>query len=140
MRVRDLMQSNVRTVRESDHLDVAEELMREEVIRHIPVVSGDRLVGIVTQRDLFRAGLSSALRFSPSTEQEWLANVSVKSIMTRRVLHAHPDADLASALKLMLRERVGCLPVVEDGRLVGMLSETDCLRYLADAMQAGVLA
>jgi CBS domain-containing protein len=118
-------------------LDVADELMREEVIRHLPVVSGRRLVGVVTQRDLFRAGLSSALRSGPASEHEWLAEVPVRTIMTRDVLQAHPDADLADAAELMVRERVGCLPVVEDDRLVGLLTETDCLRELTRVLRSG---
>ena len=111
MRVRDLMQTEVVTVDAEAHLEIAEGLMRMDRIRHLPVVSKGALVGIVSQRDLFHAALSSA--------------------MTREVLSAHPDADVGHAVEMMLRERVGCLPVVEDGRLVGLLSETDCLRHLA---------
>lgn len=131
MRIRELMQKDVVTVDEEAHLDVAEELMRMDRIRHLPVLSGQRLVGLVSQRDLFRAALSSALARSPEDEQRWLARIPVRRAMTREVLSAHPDADVGHAVEMMLRERVGCLPVVEDGRLVGLLSETDCLRYLA---------
>ncbi|MEW6273024.1 MAG: CBS domain-containing protein [Thermodesulfobacteriota bacterium] len=136
MRVRDAMTSEVRTIDESATLDVADELMREEVIRHLPVVSGRRLVGVVTQRDLFRAGLSSALRSDPALEHDWFVQVPVRSIMTRHVLHAHPDASLADAADLMVRERIGCLPVVEDDELVGLLTETDCLRALLQLLRS----
>lgn len=131
MRIRELMQTDVVTVDEEAHLDVAEELMRMDRIRHLPVVAGDRVVGLVSQRDLFRAALSSAVARSPEDEQRWLARIPVRQSMTREVLSAHPDADVGHAVEMMLRERVGCLPVVEDGRLVGLLSETDCLRHLA---------
>jgi CBS domain-containing protein len=131
MRVRELMQKDVVTVDAAAHLDVAEELMRMDRIRHLPVVSDGRLVGLVSQRDLFRAALSSAIARSPQDEQRWLARIPVRQAMTREVLSAHPDADLGHAVEMMLRERVGCLPVVEEGRLVGLLSETDCLRCLA---------
>ena len=134
MRIKDLMQKDVVTVDAAAHLDVAEELMRMDRIRHLPVVSGARLVGLVTQRDLFRAALSSALARSPEDEQRWLARIPVQRAMTREVLSAHPDADVRHAVEMMLRERVGCLPVVEDGRLVGLLSETDCLRHLAQLL------
>jgi len=136
MRVRELMQTEVRTVDEAEHIDVAEELMREGVIRHLPVVSGQRLVGIVTQRDLFRAGISAAVGVEPGSEQARFAKIPVRRVMTLQVLHAHPDADLGAAVDLMLRERIGCLPVVEgEQRLVGLLSETDCLRHLARLLQ-----
>ncbi|MBY0279478.1 CBS domain-containing protein [Candidatus Binatia bacterium] len=137
MRIRDLMQKDVVTVDQQAHLDVAEELMRMDRIRHLPVVSGERLVGLVSQRDLFRAALSSALARSPEDEQRWLARIPVRQAMTREVLSAHPDADVGHAVEMMLRERVGCLPVVEDGRLVGLLSETDCLRHLAGLLAEG---
>jgi CBS domain-containing protein len=137
MRVCDLMQTEVRTVDASTRLDVVEKLMREEVIRHLPVVDGGRVVGMVTQRDLLRSGLSPILRAGPATEQQWLAETRVDQIMTKPVLHAHPEADLAHAVALMVRERIGCLPVIEDERLVGMLSETDCLRYLSRLLQEG---
>jgi len=134
MRVRDLMQSEVVTVDAAAHLEIAEGLMRMDRIRHLPVLSGGALVGIVSQRDLFHAALSSALARSPEDEVRWLARIPVRSAMTREVLSAHPDADIRHAVEMMLRERVGCLPVVEDGRLVGLLSETDCLRYLAELL------
>ena len=136
MRVCDLMQTEVRTVDATARLDVVEKLMREEVIRHLPVLEKGRVVGMVTQRDLLRAGLSPVLRAGPATEQQWLAEVPVHKIMTSPVVHAHPEADLAHAVAMMVRERIGCLPVVEDDRLVGMLSETDCLRYLSSLLQA----
>lgn len=134
MRIRDLMQKDVVTVDAAAHLDVAEELMRMDRIRHLPVVSDGRLVGLVSQRDLFRAALSSAIARSPQDEQRWLARIPVRQAMTREVLSAHPDADVGHAVEMMLRERVGCLPVVEEGRLVGLLSETDCLRRLAELL------
>ena len=131
MRVRDLMQTDVVTVDADAHLEIAEGLMRMDRIRHLPVVSKGALVGIVSQRDLFHAALSTAMARSPEDEQRWLARIPVRAAMTREVLSAHPDADVGHAVEMMLRERVGCLPVVEDGRLVGLLSETDCLRHLA---------
>ena len=51
--------------------------------------------------------------------------------MSREVFTSHPDADLATAVEMMVRERIGCLPVIENETLIGLLSETDCLRYLA---------
>lgn len=134
-RVRDVMQVEVFTVDASSHLDVVEKLMREEVIRHLPVVSNGTLVGLLTQRDLFRASSSSLLGLEPGVEEARLARVPVRDVMATQVLTAHPDTSLGNAAELMVRERVGCLPVVEDGRLVGLLSETDCLRHLADLLR-----
>jgi CBS domain-containing protein len=134
MRVRDLMQSDVVTVDAEAHLDVAEELMRMDRIRHLPVLSAGRLVGVVTQRDLFRAAVSSALGATPMAEQRWLARIPVRQVMAAEVFSAHPDAEVRYAVELMLRQRIGCLPVVEDDELVGLLGESDCLRYLAELL------
>jgi CBS domain-containing protein len=134
MRIRDLMQTDVVTVDVAAHLDVAEELMRIDRIRHLPVVADGRLVGVITQRDLLRATLPSTAGATPMAEQRWLARIPVRQVMAAEVLSAHPDADVRHAVELMLRERVGCLPVVQDGVLLGMLSESDCLRYLAQLL------
>jgi CBS domain-containing protein len=97
----------------------------------MPVLSDGKLVGILSQRDLFRAGISTVLRLRPSAEREWLAKIPVREVMTSPVITARPDMSVREAVQLMLDHKIGCLPVVEKGELVGLLSETDCLRYLA---------
>ena len=72
IRVRALMQINVVTLDVSARLDVADQLMRVERIRHLPVVSAGKVVGMVTERDLYRAGLSSLLGLRAGTEEDWL--------------------------------------------------------------------
>jgi CBS domain-containing protein len=134
MRVRDLMQRDVVTLRAGDSLDLADDIMRLGRIRHLPVVSGERLVGILSQRDLFRAAVSSLLQLKRAAEREWLAAVPVESVMTSPVTTAHPDDSVRQAVGVMLERKIGCLPVVEDGRLVGLLAESDCLRHLAHVL------
>ncbi len=131
MLVRDLMQTEVVTLDAKDHLDLADSLMRLGRIRHMPVLSDGKLVGILSQRDLFRAGISTVLHLRPSAEREWLAKIPVREVMTSPVITARPDMSVREAVQLMLDHKIGCLPVVEKGELVGLLSETDCLRYLA---------
>lgn len=131
MLVSDLMQREVATLEAADSLDLADDVMRLGRIRHMPVVSGGRLVGILSQRDLFRAAVSSAMKMHRSAEREWLAKIPVRDVMTGTVVTVSSGASLAEAVQLMLDRRIGCLPVVDDGRLVGLLSESDCLRHLA---------
>jgi len=140
MLVRHLMEQNVVTLNVSDHLDLAGALMRLDRIRHLPIVdSSGTVVGIVSQRDLFRAGVSSLLEFSSQAEERWLAQIRVSDVMTREVATVHPDASVRTAVQVMLDRRVGCLPVVEDGRLVGMLSERDCMHHLARLLELAEL-
>ena len=131
MHVRDLMRREVMTLEATDDLGVAGGLMRLGSLRHLPVVADGRVVGIVSQRDLFRAALSSLLQLRREAEHEWLAMFRVRAIMTPHVFSVAPSVTLRDAVEIMLDKRIGCLPVVEDGKLLGLLSESDCLRYLA---------
>ncbi len=139
MNVRDLMQTEVITLSLYDHLAIAEDIMRLGRVRHLPVLDGDRPVGLISQRDLFRAGMSSVLELEPGSNQQWLEKVVVQDVMTRDVETIHPDQPMRSAVETMLEKKIGCLPVVEDGGLVGLISETDCLSYLAHLLQTGEL-
>lgn len=131
MLVRDLMSHEVVTLNVTDSLDLADDVMRLGRIRHMPVVAGESLVGILSQRDLFRAALSSALHLRPSLEREWLKKIPVEEVMTKAVLTANAETPVRAAVALMIEKRIGCLPVIDGGKLVGLLSESDCLRYLA---------
>jgi CBS domain-containing protein len=134
MRVSDLMEHDVLTLDCNDSLDLVDDLMRLGRIRHMPILSEGQLVGIVSQRDLFRAAISSVLRFRPEAERDWLAQIAVRQVMTTSVFTVTPDASMRSAVELMIAKRIGCVPVVEKGAVVGLLSESDCLRYLAHVL------
>lgn len=136
MLVRDLMRPEPVTLAVTDRLDIAGDLMRLGRIRHLPVVDGERVVGIVSERDLLRAAVSSLLQLSGSAERDWLRTISVASVMSPHVFTVAPSTPLQAAVAIMVDKRIGCLPVVEDGRLVGILSETDCLRRLRTLLDA----
>jgi len=125
------MEREVVSLEASDSLDLADDIMRLGRIRHMPVLSGGRLVGIVSQRDLFRASVSSVLQLRHDAEREWLAKIPVQGVMTTNVFTIHPEHSVREAVQIMIDKKVGCLPVVENGQLIGLLSESDCLRYLA---------
>jgi CBS domain-containing protein len=131
MLIRDLMQRDVATLRATDTLGLADDIMELGRIRHLPVVSAGVVVGIVSQRDLYRAAVSSMLQMPRSEERAWLGKIPVVNVMSPNVVTIAPDASIHMAVELMLSNRIGCLPVVEHGKLVGLVSETDCLRYLA---------
>ena len=130
MRVRDLMSTDVVSLDIGATLDLADDLMTQKRIRHLPVVEDDRLVGLVTQRDLFRAGVSTVLQFRNHATKEWLQRIRVAEVMTEDLVTAAPDSTVEEAVGRMLDHRIGCLPVVAEANLVGLFSETDCLRYL----------
>lgn len=134
-RVRDLMTTEVVTLNAGDHLDLASDIMTLGRIRHMPVVRGGRLAGILSQRDLFRGAISSVLQFRPAAEREWLRKVRVEEVMTQTVVAAAPDWPIRRAVDVMIEGRFGCLPVVDaEQRVVGLISETDFLRLLASLL------
>ncbi len=107
------MEQHVVTLDVSDTLDVAEHIMQLGRIRHMPVLSRGHLVGVLSQRDLFRAGISSALKFRRAAEDEWLAKIHVREAMTSKVWTVPPDASIRQAVGLMLEKKIGCVPVVD---------------------------
>lgn len=131
--VEDVMTTDVVTLHRNDKLSIAEEVMKHKRIRHIPVLDGDgSLCGIVTQRDLFRGIILRSLGYGSRAEEKMLDMLSIKDAMHEDVVTITPDALLADAAGLMLEKKIGCLPVVDGGRLVGLLSEADFVRQFAE--------
>jgi CBS domain-containing protein len=131
MKVRELMTKDVATVGRNDELNIADDVMTMKRVRHLPVLEEGRLVGMLSQRDLFHAALSTALNFGSKAQKEFLKTVPVKEVMTDEVLTIDPNADVKEAARRMIEHKIGCLPVVENGKLVGIVSETDLLRVIA---------
>jgi len=125
------MTTDVTTIGRNDELTIADDIMKMKRLRHLPVVEEGRLVGILTQRDLFHAALSTAMNFGEKAQKEFLKTVVVKEVMTDEVLSIDPNADVKEAARLMIEHKIGCLPVVESGKLVGLVTETDLLRVIA---------
>jgi acetoin utilization protein AcuB len=124
LRVRDLMSRDAVTIAPDAPLAEALRTMREREIRHLPVVEPDgRLVGIVTDRDLRHAVLA---RFHALRDAE--RDLLVQDVMTCGVVTVEADAPVARAAALMYERRIGSVPVVEGGRLIGIVTERDLLR------------
>ena len=125
--VRDVMTAEVTTLKRNEKLTLADDLMRLGRIRHLPVLDddGEQLVGIVSQRDLFRGALAKALGYGQSAQRKLLDTFSVKEVMITDVITTTPDTPLIEAARVLTERKVGCLPVVENGRLVGILTEGD---------------
>jgi CBS domain-containing protein len=127
MKVRDIMTKEVATLDINDELSLANDIMRLGRIRHLPVVDGPRLVGIISERDLFRSSLAQALGFGTKATRDIMKTLRIKDIMVAGVVTVSPEAGVCEAIRLMVDKKIGCLPVVEDDRLVGLITETDML-------------
>jgi CBS domain-containing membrane protein len=131
-RVRDIMTKDVKTVDRNDSLATADEIMRLGRIRHIVVVDEDgSLAGVLSQRDLFLGGLLKALGYGTHAKTRALEMLVVKEAMVADVVTTTPDAPLSKAATTMLERKVGCLPVVEGGKLVGIIAESDFVAQFA---------
>ncbi|MFQ5961157.1 MAG: CBS domain-containing protein [Candidatus Methylomirabilales bacterium] len=139
MTVEQYMTANPITVRPDTSLRKAFELLQDHQIRHLPVIRGKKLVGIVTDRDL-RQQLPSPLAQAEDFERfrTWTAKVKVGEVMTRRVLSVSPDTRTDKAARLMVEHRIGCLPVLRGSTLVGIITTIDLLQTMAgeDGCQA----
>jgi CBS domain-containing membrane protein len=130
--VRDLMTLDVVTIGRNDKLQVADDVMRLGRIRHLPVVDDDgTLAGVVSQRDLFHSGLIRALGYGTHAQRNALDMVVVKETMRTEVQTIGPDAPLAEAAQRMLAGKIGCLVVVDGGKLVGIITEADFVKLYA---------
>jgi len=129
MKVKEIMTVNVSSLRIDEELSLADNIMKLGRIRHLPIVNGEKVVGIISQRDLFKASLGSAMGFGEEVRRDFLETVIVKDIMTKEVTTISSEVDIKEAGRIMLEKKIGCLPVVEDDKLVGLITETDILRH-----------
>jgi len=135
---RDLMSTDVVSLLKEQSLPYAEELMRLERIRHLPVVDDDgHLVGIVTHRDLLGAQVSALTALDEEDKTDLELAVPVAKVMRTDVWTVASDTPALEAAQILLDHAFGCLPVVDDGVLVGILTEADFLELLVRVLKRG---
>lgn len=134
VKVRDRMTTGLITVNVDQPIREAWDLVEGRKLRRFPVLSNGKLVGIVTDRDLRNATASSVVLTERKYQDYLLDSIKIESIMTPDPVTISPDADLRDAAKSLLRLKVGGLPVVEQGRLTGIITETDMIEALVDLL------
>ena len=130
--VRTLMTQNPATLDRNETLDIPDTIMNLGRIRHMPVVEDGKVVGILSQRDLFRSALIVALGFGRKTTSALIKTIRVKEVMTKPAITITADAAVSDAARLMIEKKIGCLPVVENEKLIGLITETDILRSVVE--------
>ncbi len=123
MLVREVMHVDPVTIEPDMSLEGAYAIMREKGIRHLPVMEGESLVGVVTDRDL-------RLATSRLAAQPFAPDAEVRQVMSRSVQTAHPLDPIESAARVMRELKIGCLPVLDGSRLVGIVTGIDILDAL----------
>jgi acetoin utilization protein AcuB len=139
MLIKEYMTPQPITVEEGISVIDAAKSMKENNVRRFPVLRGDALVGIVTDRDLRSAGPSQVISFDAAERElmpelhSLLSQISVKEIMSRHVITVDPEQTIVTAAVLMLKHRISGLPVVDSkGALVGIVTEKDIFKVLVD--------
>ena len=136
MHVRDLMTPNPITTGPETPVFEARQLMFNQRIRHLLVVSEERLQGIVTDRDIRLSLPSQATSLSVWEVNYLLARLTVGKVMSTKLVTIGPNCEAVDAARLMLTHRIGGLPVVDWGRVIGIVTETDIVRAFAESMAA----
>jgi len=137
MQVKEKMRTSLILVKPTDSVRTAWALLREHRIRHLPVVEQGRLVGIITDRDIRLVFPSGAVGQSEQDPHAALEKIAVRDIMTERVITVTPEASIADATRLLLKHRIGGLPVVQGDRLVGIITKTDILAAFVEIVEGG---
>ena len=140
--VRDFMTAPAKSIARGARLLDAVLTLRSTGFRHLPIVDGERLVGIISDRDVQRLTPSLLSKITQDEYNAVFENTPLDRVMTRDPLTVTPATPLREAAAILHEKRLGCLPVVEDGRLVGILTVTDLLgvllRFLGAAQESPV--
>lgn len=136
MKVKDIMTHEVFVLHATQTLELVRSLMRIKHVRHVPIVEqNNTFVGLITHRDLL-AQTISYLADVDEDEQKYLdRHIHIMNIMKTDVVTVEPDTDICAAISLLLAHKYGCLPVVEDGKLVGIVTEADFLNLTLDLLR-----
>jgi len=135
--VRDRMSKHPITVTVDVHIDEALKMMRDNKVRRLPVIDKDgQLMGIVSEMDLLYASPSPATSLSVYEIHYLMARITVQDVMTKEVISIEEDTPLEEAARIMVDNKIGGLPVVRNGKLVGIITETDLFKIFLELLGA----
>lgn len=137
MKVKKWMTPEPFLLAEDQPIKVAILQQLESRIRHMPVVRDNVLVGIVTDRDLKRALPSVIAGATPEEYRAFMERTTVSEIMTHDPFTCEPETDLVEAVRIFVERKFGAIPVVENGRVVAILTQTDVMRAFLSFLEPG---
>ncbi len=135
MLVSEYMTREVTSVDETDCLLDAAMIFLRSTLRHLPVLRGKQLVGVITERDVKQYAPSVLSGITSEEYNRILEATPIARVMTREPATVGPNQRVVEAAKLLTSKRIGCLPVVEDGELQGIITTTDMLRLLMQMLE-----
>lgn len=136
LKVKDIMTKEVFVLHATQTLDIVRSLMRIKHVRHVPIVDSDNVfVGLMTHRDLLAQTISHLAGIDDDEQQYLDRHLHIFNIMQKDVLTVDPELDVCAAISLLLEHKYGCLPVVSDTKLVGIVTEADFLKLTLGLLQ-----
>lgn len=136
MIVKEVMRTNVISVSSDVNVTEAKDLMNRNNISKLPVIDHGKLVGIITKNDLLQAGPSQATTLDMYEISYLLSKLTVKKVMCAKVITTRPDEVVEEAARIMVDNQVGCLPVVKENAVVGIITESDLFHLFTDMFGA----
>jgi acetoin utilization protein AcuB len=138
MLVKNRMTTNPATVTPETSFSNAFQLMRQKGVRHLPVTDKKgKLIGIVTQKDLLHASPSSATALSVFEINYLLTKLEIKEVMTSPAIAVPDDTPIEEAAAVMVKNQIGCLPVMRGGDMVGVITEADIFKAFVEILGRG---
>ena len=134
--VKELMMEQLYTLKPTNTVHEARDLMLDKQVRHIPIVDYDgKFIGLVTKRDILAASISSLVDIDKTERDELDDGIPIAEIMITNVVVAQEDASLLDAAQNILDQKYGCLPIFRGETLVGILTESDFVRLAIHLMK-----
>lgn len=135
LRVKDVMTKNVFSMDVGQNLAEVRFLMKAKHIRHVPIVDSDGcFLGLMTHRDLLAQTVSMLADIDEDEQYNLDRNILIQHVMKKDVVTADPDLKLDEAAKILLEHKYGCLPVVVNDKIVGIVTEADFLKLTLDLL------
>ncbi|MFT5847196.1 CBS domain-containing protein [Psychroserpens sp.] len=131
--VSTIMTTDVITLNHSDNLEVAESLFKKNNIRHIPVVSGDQIIGMLSYTDLLRISFADAIDDNEEDVDTVVYNMfTIEQVMAKNLISVHSNLTIKEVAEILSKKEFHALPVVDDNKLVGIVTTTDLINYLIE--------
>ncbi len=136
LKVSDLMTEKVFSIHANEDLARLNDLMMDLHVRHVPVVDDEKnVIGLVSYRDLIRVAITVDGLLPIAEQRELLKNTTVREIMTTGIETVEPNQEVEEAGRIMLDNKLGCLPVTENDHLVGIITEADFVKFIVQREQ-----
>ncbi|MEM5564514.1 CBS domain-containing protein [Psychroserpens sp. AS72] len=128
-----IMTTDVITLNHSDNLEIAESLFKKNKIRHIPVVSGDEIIGMLSYTDLLRISFADAIDEEEQDVDTVVYNMfTIEQVMAKNLISVNPNSTIKEVAEVLSKKEFHALPVIDNNKLVGIVTTTDLINYLIE--------